>query len=517
MGCLLLAATTLHAVNAGSLPVDIAGRIDTAEARRILTYIASDEMGGRNTPSRGLDAAATFIIDELRSAGVEPVNGSYVHNYILERVDLDTPVSLSITRQGAVYDALAKTDFVPFEQTGAGDISADRIVFAGFGVTAPEYGYDDYAGIDVRGAAVVVMRAEPQHPTDSVWFNGKGYTRHSSLTEKVRNARAHGAAALLVIDGTRTVRRLTVTGFPWPALFPNMTIDALPLTLPDDGKRSMPVIHIGDSVLTRSIGPLQDVVDRILRIDSTKQPASFVVDDASVRLSIRLRKDTVRLRNIVGYVRGIEPTDEYVVMGAHYDHIGISKDKSATDTVYNGADDNGSGTTGLLMTAKAFARSSFKPKRSMLYIFFSGEEKGLLGSKAYVRDPVLPLQNCVAMINMDMIGRCEMNKLSIGGNMRCPDLTKINEEENGARTKPYTLAYDIEHYFFRSDQASFAMKRIPVLFYFTGEHGDYHKLTDEVHKINFADLVGITRLAASTAWRAAAIPRTRYLPAGFED
>lgn len=516
-GCLIALCHVAAATNAGTLPADIAGRIDTTEARRILNYLAADELGGRNTPSQGLDAAATFLIDELRSAGVEPVNGSYVHNYILERVNLDTPAVLSITRQGAVYDAKAKTDFVPFEQTGEGDVTSDRVVFAGFGVTAPEYKYDDYAGIDVRGAVVVVMRAEPQHPTDSVWFNGKGYTRHSSLNEKVRNASKHGAAALLVIDGTRTMKRLSVSGFPWPSLFPTMTIDALPLTLPNDGRRTMPVLHVGDTVLTQLVGPLQDVLSRIARIDSTMQPGSVVLDNRQVRISLRLRKDTVRVRNIVGMVRGSERPDEYVVMGAHYDHIGMSKDKNVKDSVYNGADDNGSGTAGLLMTAKAFATSSFKPTRSMLFIHFSGEEKGLLGSKAYVRDPVLPLDKCVAMINMDMIGRCELNKLSIGGNLRCPDLTKINEEENAQRERPYTLAYDIEQYFFRSDQASFAMKRIPVLFYFTGEHADYHKLSDEVHKINFADLVGITKLAASTAWRAAAMPRTRYLPAGFED
>lgn len=516
-GCLVALHQLAGASGPGSLPSDVAARIDTTEARRILTYLAADELGGRNTPSQGLDAAATFLIDELRSAGVEPVHGSYVHDYILERVNLDTPAVLSITRQGAVYDAVAKTDFVPFEQTGEGDVTSNRVVFAGFGVTAPEYAYDDYAGIDARGAVVVVMRSEPQHPTDSVWFNGKGYTRHSSMYEKVRNAVKHGAAALLVIDGTRTLRRLSVTGFPWPSLFPNISVDALPLSLPNDGKRSMPVLHVGDTLLTQLVGPMEDVLTRITRIDSTKQPGSVVLDNRQVRISVRLRRDTVRVRNIVGMVRGSELPDEYVVMGAHYDHIGMSKDKNVKDSVYNGADDNGSGTTGLLMTAKALAASPVKPTRSMLFIHFSGEEKGLLGSKAYVRDPVLPLDKCVAMINMDMIGRCELNKLSIGGNQRCPDLTKINEEENALRARPYSLAYDIEPYFFRSDQASFAMKRIPVLFYFTGEHADYHKLTDEVHKINFTDLVGITQLAAGTAWRAAALPRTRYIPAGFED
>jgi Zn-dependent M28 family amino/carboxypeptidase len=204
-------------------------------------------------------------------------------------------------------------------------------------------------------------------------------------------------------------------------------------------------------------------------------------------------------------------------MGAHYDHVGVGRANAQGDSIFNGADDNGSGTTGILLAAEALATSSTRPDRSIVFVAFSAEEKGLLGSKAYVANSPLPTKNCVAMINMDMIGRAEDSKLSIGGNLRCPDLVKINEEENASAARKFNLAYDIEQYFFRSDQASFAMKKIPVLFFFTGEHKDYHKQTDETSLLNMPDLVSITRLASRVAWRAAHQPRTTYIPAGFEE
>ena len=500
-----------------ALPPDVMRRIDTADGRRILSHLASDYFKGRDTPSEGLDSAARFIIEELKAAGLQPVNGSYYHNYVLERVDLDTPSVLRIGKDGAMQDFAVKTDFVPFEQTGAAALTSSKVVFAGFGITAPEYNYDDYAGLDVKGAVVVVVRNEPEHPTDTVWFNGKRWTRYSSSREKVRNAKVRGAAALLMIDAARLRKKLTVAGFPWPSLFPRMKASALPLTLPDEQGTGMPVIHVGDAVVNSLFGSVGSVMDRVIAIDSTKTPASFAVDGFNVAIDVRLRRDTVRARNIVSYVRGSEVPDEYVIMGAHYDHIGVTSDTATTDKIYNGADDNGSGTTGLLLAAKAIAQSRVKPKRSMLFIHFSGEEKGLLGSKAYARNPLLPLDKCVAMINTDMIGRCVNNKLSIGGNTRCPDLARINEEENSRMARSFDLTYDIESYFFRSDQASFAMKKIPVIFYFTGEHEDYHKLTDEVAKIEFDSMIGIMRLATSTAWRAAELPRTQYVPAGGED
>lgn len=163
--------------------------------------------------------------------------------------------------------------------------------------------------------------------------------------------------------------------------------------------------------------------------------------------------------------------------------------------------------------AESFAQTDPKPKRSIVFLAFSGEEKGLLGSQAFTDNPPLPLENCVSMLNMDMIGRAEQDSLCIGGNTRCKELADLNEVENNQIEKPFSLHYNIENFFFRSDQANFAKKKIPVLFYFTGEHKDYHKVTDEISKINFPDLVRITKLCARTAWKTASIDeRLPYTP-----
>lgn len=496
-------------------PPDAELYFDTVAARRHLTYLSSDEMRGRDTPSRELEQTADYISSEFKRIGLEPINGSYDQVYNLERIDLRLPASMQFTRGGDTFSFSVKTDFMPFEQTGEGTIANARVVFAGYGITAKEYMYDDYADIDVKGAVVVVLRGEPDN-ADTARFRGKQFTRHASNGEKAKLARSKGAVGLLVIDALRTARKPFVSGYPWPSVFPNLSRASRPLQLPDTTRR-IPSVHIGERPAIFLFDSLANVVSITRSIDSTLNPRSGEFPGVRFSCSIALEHEIVKVRNVVGLLRGSETPDEYVVLGAHYDHVGVGKASAEGDSIYNGADDNGSGTTGLLLAAQALAASSQRPSRSIVYVAFSGEEKGLLGSKAYVRASPLPLSKCVAMSNMDMIGRCEANKLSIGGNERCPDLMKINEEANASLSKPFNLVYDIEQYFFRSDQASFAMKRIPVIFYFTGEHKDYHKPGDDVSKINMSDLVGITRLATHVLWRVSQLPRGTYVPAGFEE
>ena len=495
-------------------PADADRRINAARAAQHVAILASDSMRGRDTPSPELERAADYIADNFRTFGLEPVNGSYVHTYTLERLDLALPAVFTSVRGTDTVVALARQDFIPFEQTGEGSVASAPVVFCGYGITAPEYNYDDYAGVNVRGAVVLVLRGEPEND-DTVRFRGKRFTRHATTSEKLKVAKARGAVGVLVVDALRTPRRPFVSGFPWPSLYPNLSRTVRPLVLPDTSK-GIPVLHVGERVVSQLLDSLPRVVELTRRIDSTLVPQSFVIEGARVSTTIRLERESVRLRNVMGMIRGAEVPNEYTVMGAHYDHIGVGKPVSG-DSIFNGADDNASGTTGLLMAAEALASSSVRPPRSVVFVAFSGEEKGLLGSKAFVRTSPLPIENCVSMTNMDMIGRCENNKLSIGGNERCPDLMTLNEEENARLDRPFALAYDIEQYFFRSDQASFAMKRVPVIFYFTGEHQDYHKLTDEVAKLDVPSLTEITRLATRVMWRANHLKRTRYIPAGFED
>jgi Peptidase family M28/PA domain len=510
---IVMASSCLSAI-AQTLPADVLRGLDTTIAWRHIVTIAHDSMRGRDTPSPELERTADYLIQHLKESGVQPVNGTYEHHYTLERLDLGAPTSLTITVGGLVTQMDIKKDFIPFEQTGEQSVVDARVIFAGYGITAPEFDYDDYAGVDVRGAVVLVIRGEP-NSTDSTWFAGRGWTRYGSMNEKVRNARKHGAIGVLVVDQLRNTRKIVASGHPWPSLYPSMPRSAMPLSVPDPD-RLLPVLHLGQAAFDLVAGSVDSLAAWIAAIDTARAPSSRELKDVRVSAQVSLVKTSVPMRNIVGWIPGTDVPDEYVVMGAHYDHIGVGKPVEG-DSIYNGADDNASGTTGLLTIAQALGRAASRPKRSIMIQFYSGEEKGLLGSKAYTRTPLLPLSKCVAMVNTDMIGRCDTNTVSIGGNLRCPDMIRINEEENSRLKKPYNLAYNIEQYFFRSDQANFAMKRIPVIFYFTGEHADYHKLGDEVHKIRMGDLVQIAQLALSTAWRAAELPRTTYIPAGWED
>lgn len=495
-------------------PSDVDARFTPARALHHIGVLAADSMKGRDTPSRELEISAEYIAERFRQFGLEPIGGSYFHHYNLERLDLQLPCTVTLTRNGSTLDAAIKTDFMPFEETGDGAIANAPVVFAGFGITAPEYSYDDYASINAQGAVVLILRGEPEN-ADTSKFRGKQFTWYSSLRSKIENARKHGAIGIMVIDALRTPRKPFVTGFPWASVAKNAKRDTRPLQLPDT-TRSMPCLHVGERVATFLFDSVGAINAMTQQLDSTMQPMSRALSDVRMSCVVRIAREKVPVRNVHARLPGARVPHEYAVMGAHYDHIGVGKLSENTDTVYNGADDNASGTTGLLLAAEALATSSQRPDRSVVFVAFSGEEKGLYGSRAYVDASPLPLDSCVAMVNMDMIGRCENNKLSIGGNERCPDMVAINEQENAALARPMTLAYDIERYFFRSDQASFARRRIPVIFFFTGEHADYHKLTDHIEKINLDDLSNIARLATRVTWRVTQQPRTRYVPGGFE-
>ncbi|MCX6141216.1 MAG: M28 family peptidase [Candidatus Kapabacteria bacterium] len=512
---LLLALLVGTPTESRHFPSDAEQHFDTASARRHLEYLSSDAMAGRDTPSPELELSADYIAAEFKRVGLEPINGSYSQIYNLERLDLALPATLQLVRGSDTLRCAVKTDFIPFDRTGDGVINDAPVVFMGYGITAAEYQYDDYAGMNVRGSVVLVLRGEPEN-SDTLRFLGKQWSKYASLGDKMQTARANGAVGILVIDALRIPRKPFVTGHPWPALYPNLPRSSRPLQMVDTVPK-LPALHVGEAVLSFLLDSIPNVVSITCTIDSTLIPQSRDITGVRLSCSVSLIRELIPVRNVVGRLRGSEMPNEYAVMGAHYDHVGVGKANALGDSIFNGADDNGSGTTGLLLAAEALASSSERPKRSVVFVAFSGEEKGLYGSKAYVRQSPLPLSDCVAMFNMDMIGRCDSNKLSIGGNIRCPELTDINAEENAALKHPFSLAYDIEQYFFRSDQASFAMKRIPVLFYFTGEHADYHKQSDEISKINMRDLVGITRLATHVAWRATELQRTLYVPAGFEE
>lgn len=464
-----------------------------------IDFLASDELLGRNTPSPGLDTAAAYIARTFAKFGVQPVNGSFFHPVPLVIQSLGNDNFVEITSNGTVQSLKIKTEFVPYEISANGEASG-QVVFAGYGITAPEYNYDDYANIDVRGKIVVVMRHEPGEDEPGSVFKGIENTQYAFNDAKAENAIKRGAVGLLIVTDPLNHQMITPRGFPWPSLSRILPDDALPMTLSDTSQR-IPVVHVGKEVINLLFESVDSLKSIQRKIDSTLTPMSREFPSISVKMKTSVVGNEVKTNNIIGIIPGTDPKlkNEYVIVGAHYDHVGFIKNQpEGTDYIINGADDNASGTAGLLAVAEAFSAIKIKPKRSVLLMAFSAEEKGLFGSEAYVRRPIFPLANTVAMLNMDMISRNHIDSLDLEGANVSPDLVKIVQSENKGVNLKISLNKD-EHVG-GSDHASFYKKNIPFLFFFAGLHSDYHTVRDNPDSINPDKAARISRLVFKTTW-----------------
>jgi hypothetical protein len=349
-------------------------------------------------------------------------------------------------------------------------------------MTAPEYNYDDYAGVDARGKIVLLLRHEPQEFDSSSVFEGRVYTEHSQLFSKALNARAHGAIAIVYVNDTA-----------------NHGADALEkfVSLPGPADAGIPFVQISsehaEKWLTsagQNFKAMQEEIDHTLRPQSFALPAN---------LEVEIHTDVQHLSrevfNVVAYLPGA--TDEYIIVGAHYDHLGLGEQYSLAPekagTIHPGADDNASGAAGLLALARYFG-SHPRPARGILFIAFAGEELGLLGSTHYVNHPLAPLEHASMMINMDMIGRIRENKVMVGG---APAGSRYRRILDTLGPK-YDLDLDLSDtsVYGSSDHTSFKTKRVPTLFFFSGLHGDYHRPTDTWEKIEVNSTVRLLKLIA---------------------
>jgi hypothetical protein len=482
---------------------DGALRVITPDLMRAhITYLSSDAMMGRNTPSPEMETAAAYIARALQSSGIAPCNGTYFQDVPLIIVSLGQENSLSLKIRGVNRSFELKTDFVPFEITADRSVSAP-LVFAGYGITAPEHNFDDYAGLDARGKVVLVLRHEPGEEDPASPFDGRESTPYSTVEVKTRIAREHGAVGVLLVTDPLNHMNLIPRGFPWPSLSKIIPADALPLTLATEESTKVPTVHVGPAVIESLFGSIDSLKAIQRLIDAGHRPAEYPVDAIVTVKTSTITKD-MSAKNVVGMLEGSDPSlrNEVVVIGAHYDHVGYKKTHApGDDFIYNGADDNASGTAGVLAIAAAFHAAREHSRRTLLFIFFAGEEKGLFGSQAYVDHPLFPLGRTVAMLNLDMIGRGGPDTLFVVGTSRSPDLVKLNEEENQAIH--FTLLYGQEGFLGRSDQASFLKKSVPALFLHTGEHADYHKVTDEASRIDFDKAARVARLGFLDVWRIA--------------
>ena len=457
-----------------------------------VAYLASDEMKGRNTPSPELDSCAHFIANYFKYCGLKPLENAngYFQEVPLLKTRLAETQKFMLTVDGTETTYEIKKDFVPVHLTANREITAP-VVFVGYGITAHEYNYDDYENIDVKGKIVLVFTNEPQAKDTSSVFDGAKLTDHSKLNNKVMNAIDHGAVGLIYVSNPS--RRFRRPPNAWPSLMRNAPKDAIPLSLGEKQEQKIVVVRIGkklaDAMFSVSQLTMKDVYEKI---DADLKPQSFELKNVSATLATDLASDKFMTPNVVGLLEGSDPElkDEIVIVGGHYDHVGARNDT----IIYNGADDNASGTAGVMALAKAFSFSKQKPNRSVLFMAYTGEEKGLYGSRYYVgSDPLFPLEKTAAMLNLDMIGRHDTSAVDIFGTLESPDLKKVFLEVNTLFNLNHRFG-DLKKMRGSSDHAYFMRKQIPFLFFNTGSHKDLHRPTDTIEKINSDNMALISQV-----------------------
>jgi hypothetical protein len=435
-------------------------------------FLASENMRGRATGSPELEKAAVYIAKRFEDFGLKPLHGSYYQDFeVTTSARLGPRNTLTYTSGQKKKTLRLQQDFVPLNLSAQGDYSG-QVVFAGYGITAPEYNYDDYSGVDVKDKLVIVLRHEPQEFDDKSVFEGKVYTAHSQIFAKAVNAKMHGARGVLLVNDV--------------AAHPNDsdTLEKFGAT-EGPGNSGIEFAQIKADVVSKWLALSGKNLEQIeADIDKTVKPESFALPSSlTVALDLDVQREVKTVHNVIGYLPG--ETDEYEILGAHYDHLGLGEQfslaPSLVGTVHPGADDNASGTAGVLELAHWFSKGP-KHKRGILFMTFAGEELGLLGSSYYVNHPELPMDKAVAMINLDMIGRMRDDKVYIGGagsGTTFQDLLK----DVGAH-HPVEMDISEKAGYGSSDHTSFTTKQVPVLFFFSGLHADYHKPSDTWDKID---------------------------------
>jgi len=465
----------------------------TDDILRHVKQLASEEFTGRGVDSPGIRLARDYIAAEFAKYGLKPGgdNGSYLQGFdVVVGVTVKDPTTLAF---GNESDLRLNEDWIPLGLSTS-DKTEGGVVFAGYGITVKDYGYDDYAGIDAKGKIVVVLRYEPP-PKDanSPFRKLPDASIHATLRAKANNARAHGAVGMILVDLSQNADKkaelLSTRNSLWrggnTVVAAQVTRQAIEPWLDSQGV---------------SLSALKEKIDR------AEKPASMLVPNATVKLQVSLQEDRQRTENVVAILNGADPslTGENIVIGAHYDHLGLgyfgARERQSEGRIHPGADDNASGTAVLLDLARRMSQLPAKPARTVVFVAFSGEELGLYGSRSFVqRAPFI--KSTKAMINLDMVGRLRENRVTVFGTRSSPGFSKMVLD--GAR--PLGLEVQESDGVGRSDHMSFYNRKIPVLHFFTGTHADYHRPSDTWDKINIdgaakvSDLVLISALEIADA------------------
>ncbi len=499
--------------------------ITAAHLKSFLTFIASDEMEGRNTPSRGLDTAALFIAEHLENWGLKPMgdNGTYFQKISLTRPRVVTDkCSLTVGGSALKYGEDYYCDRVSGTAQGP-------LVFGGFGWLVKAKNIDAYAGMDVKGKIAVLVPG-PRTAPPGLGASDLTGTEGTDYADPVAYAKSKGIAGIIYLSTSQTSSSWTRNRAAREGTNGGYRFEGKPR----EGVTTaagMPVVYLSEkSSASLLSGEKLKLTDVYKAIEDEKLLAGFSFPDAkSGEIKTAADEGRVYTQNVVAVVEGSDPVlkNEYVVCSAHYDHVGLNSNPNAVDKVYNGADDDGSGTVSIMGIAEALSRAPKKPKRSVLFVWHCGEEKGLWGSDFYTNYPTVPLKNIIADLNIDMIGRSKKpgdtnpaNRVLtgpdeiyvIGSKMQSTQLGDISEKVNSEYLKlsfnyKYDDPKDTERIFYRSDHYNYARKGIPIIFYFDGVHEDYHQLGDEVSKIDFQKMEKVVRTVYLTMWELTGLPQ----------
>jgi hypothetical protein len=523
-----------------------------------IQYLASDDLEGRGVGLKGLDLAADYVRDQFQKAGlkIDAVQGGAFQPFTMPTAAVEGPVNTLeiVGPEGAKLNGVSKSDFSTMSFGGAGAFFGD-VVFCGYGIEAGEKNYSDFAGVDLQGKVAILLRKVPQQANPKGPFSGGrgGVGPHGELRNKVINAATKGAAAVLLVNDPYTARQeytqaqqavaklaesLAELAVEFEQADPNNAEAVqqarakltegvakykagkghLPAEPADElvkfgyagneAIREIPVMHITNKFANQllKLGGAPTLTELEAQIDQTGQPASRALTGVRAGGVTSVERPVATVKNVIGVVEGTGPlANETVVVGAHYDHVGRGGNGSlapGSSEIHNGADDNASGTVSLLELARRIANRPEKLPRRVVFIAFTAEEVGLIGSARYTREPVFPLENTVAMFNLDMVGRMTDNKLTVFGSKTA----KHFEESLGKYGSELQLELSLKpEGFGPSDHSSFYAKKIPVLHFFTGTHSDYHRPGDDWEKINLegtAKIVDLTeKLIVETAQR----------------
>ncbi|MDG1422537.1 MAG: M28 family peptidase [Flavobacteriaceae bacterium] len=483
-------ATKEDVVNYGS-------SITQDELKEHLYIYASDEFEGRDTGNPGQKKAVDYIKKHYESLGIKPViEGNYFQNVPLNLVK--TP-KVTITNNGKSFNYF--NDFISLGSAISTKISASEIVYAGFGIDDEQF--SNYTNIDVKGKIVVIKNGEPKDKNGnyiitgnkkaSKWSNGR-----QELSAKRNAAKDKGAKTLFLMNDN---------------LFNRYALYYKGLEERGAGNRlSLPVKKDAEADMYQFLISNKMGKSLIANIEKSVKPS---YEKTTFEMILEASSESKPSENVAAIIKGSEKPDEYIIISSHLDHIGIDGDGE----VFNGADDDGSGTVAMLEIAEAFktaADNGHKPKRSIIFLHVTGEEKGLLGSRYYTdHEPLVPLENTITDLNIDMIGRIDPKREGdrnyiylIGSDKLSTDLHNISEQVNKEFVNieldyKYNAENDPNRFYYRSDHYSFAKNNIPVIFYFNGTHADYHQISDTPDKINYDLLENRSRLIFHTAWEIA--------------